>query len=299
MHSSFFDERIRMYRYYFKLANLVIQINAPFVIEKFYEMEIYRIEYAEKINAQYTIEMFPENWKIEGKLLFDDRKSKIYETKETIQRYFFWSVHTEKKYVMLSYSKKDFSLFKIYLQKEYKDELLREFHISGMLAMELVFIINQGFQLHASVINWKDKGILFSAPSGTEKSTKADLWKKYEGAKVINGDRALIRKEKGEFTVYGSPYAGTSKIYTNFSAPIKAIVILDQGKENKIKRLGVKDAFVRLYSESTVNAWNQEYVIRFLDLLQDLIENVPVYHLSCRPDQDAVNTVKNEILKEL
>ena len=46
MHSSFFDERIRMYRYYFKLANLVIQINAPFVIEKFYEMEIYRIEYA-------------------------------------------------------------------------------------------------------------------------------------------------------------------------------------------------------------------------------------------------------------
>ena len=74
MHSSFFDERIRMYRYYFKLANLVIQINAPFVIEKFYEMEIYRIEYAEKINAQYTIEMFPENWKIEGKLLFDDSK---------------------------------------------------------------------------------------------------------------------------------------------------------------------------------------------------------------------------------
>ena len=54
MHSSFFDERIRMYRYYFKLANLVIQINAPFVIEKFYEMEIYRIEYAEKINAQYN-----------------------------------------------------------------------------------------------------------------------------------------------------------------------------------------------------------------------------------------------------
>ena len=124
---------------------------------------------------------------------------------------------------MLSYSKKDFSHFKIYLQKEYKDELLREFHISGMLAMELVLIINQGFQLHASVINWKDKGILFSAPSGTGKSTQADLWKKYEGAEVINGDRALIRKEKGDFTVYGYPYAGTSKIYTNFSAPIKAI----------------------------------------------------------------------------
>ena len=61
MHSSFFDERIRMYRYYFKLANLVIQINAPFVIEKFYEMEIYRIEYAEKINANRNVSRKLEN----------------------------------------------------------------------------------------------------------------------------------------------------------------------------------------------------------------------------------------------
>ena len=98
MHSSFFDERIRMYRYYFKLANLVIQINAPFVIEKFYEMEIYRIEICrEKSMLSITIEMFPENWKIEGKLLFDDRKSKIYETKETIQRYFFLERTYRKK----------------------------------------------------------------------------------------------------------------------------------------------------------------------------------------------------------
>ncbi|WP_370839368.1 hypothetical protein [Intestinibacter bartlettii] len=35
----------------------------------------------------------------------------------------------------------------------------------------------------------KDKGILFSAPSGTGKSTQADLWEKYENAEIINGDR--------------------------------------------------------------------------------------------------------------
>ncbi len=62
---------------------------------------------------------------------------------------------------MLSYRKRIFHFLRYIYKKEYKDELLREFHISGMLAMELVFIINQGFQLHASVINWKDKGILF------------------------------------------------------------------------------------------------------------------------------------------
>ena len=73
------------------------------------------------------------------------------------------------------------------------------------------------FLLHSSFIKWKDKAILFTAPSGTGKSTQADLWEKYENAEIINGDRSGIRKMDGKWTAYGLPIAGSSGIYKNIS----------------------------------------------------------------------------------
>ena len=151
----------------------------------------------------------------------------------------------------------------------------------------------------SSFISWQNNGILFTAPSGTGKSTQADLWKKYEDADIYNGDRTIIRKIDGKYYGFGSPYAGSSGIYRNESAPIKAIVVIEQGPDNVIRRLHGREAFLPLFRETLMNTWNKEYMEKMTDLLMDAACQIPVYHLSCRPDQDAVNTVKNEILKEL
>ena len=172
-------------------------------------------------------------------------------------------------------------------------------NIWNFLAFEFPLLEKQAFILHSSFVSWKGNGILFTAPSGTGKSTQADLWEKYEAADIYNGDRTIVRKMNGEYYGFGSPYAGTSGIYRNESAPIKAIVVIEQGPENIIQRLYGREAFLPLFRETLMNTWNKEYMEKMTDLLMDAACQIPVYHLSCRPDQDAVNTVKNEILKEL
>ena len=62
----------------------------------------------------------------------------------------------------------------------------------GPLALEKHVLNHGGIVLHCSYIKYKEKAILFSAPSGTGKSTQASLWEQHRGAKTINGDRALL-----------------------------------------------------------------------------------------------------------
>ena len=177
--------------------------------------------------------------------------------------------------------------------------LFEHFNIWNYMAFENPLLYYQAFILHSSFISWQNNGILFTAPSGTGKSTQADLWKKYEDADIYNGDRTIIRKIDGKYYGFGSPYAGSSGIYRNESAPIKAIVVIEQGPDNVIRRLHGREAFLPLFRETLMNTWNKEYMEKMTDLLMDAACQIHVYHLSCRPDQDAVNTVKNEILQEL
>lgn len=151
--------------------------------------------------------------------------------------------------------------------------------------------------LHASVIENEDRGIVFTAPSGTGKSTQADLWVKYRDAEIINGDRALIRKCKDEYRVYGSPYAGSSYIYKDKNTKLELIVILRQGSENRILHLSQKEKYLHLLSELRLSRGNKEAMNKQTDWLLELIESVPIIMFECKPDKEAVNMIY-DYLKE-
>ncbi|MGN0773653.1 MAG: hypothetical protein ACI4MP_07665 [Candidatus Ventricola sp.] len=139
------------------------------------------------------------------------------------------------------------------------------------------------------------KALIFSAPSGTGKSTQADLWEKYAGGEVINGDRTLLRKKDGVWHAYGCPMCGTSGIHKQGNEPIRAIVMLSQGTENEVRRLSAGEAFQRIYPEITVPRWNRELVLRAMELLDDVLARVPIYALSCTPDARAVEALREAI----
>lgn len=170
-------------------------------------------------------------------------------------------------------------------------------NLCDIIALDTLLLNYSGLLLHASFVRWREWGILFSAPSGTGKSTQADLWEKYEGADIINGDRAGLRLKDENWYAYGLPYAGSSGVYRNESAPVKAIIILRQAKENHIRPLSPPQAVRYLYPELTIHHWDRDFTERAMNLLIKLSVSIPVCLLECLPDRGAVNMVKEMLIE--
>ena len=134
-----------------------------------------------------------------------------------------------------------------------------------------------------------------TAPSGTGKSTQAELWSENQKAEIINGDRAILRKKDGIWKAYGLPYAGSSDIFRNESAPIAAVVILRQAHYNDVQHLRPAEAFRWIYSETIIRSWDEAFQEKVADLITDLVLHVPVLMLNCLPDEGAVSRLKEEI----
>lgn len=145
-----------------------------------------------------------------------------------------------------------------------------------------------GFVFHSAYIEWQGKAILFTAPSGTGKSTQAELWRKYRGAEVINGDRSAVRVTETGITVSGVPFAGSSQICKNQTLPLAAIAYLAQAPETSIRKLRGAEAFRRIWEGVSVNAWDREDVALISGAAQTVAQTVPVYYLPCTPDESAV-----------
>lgn len=149
--------------------------------------------------------------------------------------------------------------------------------------------------LHASLVQTESGGLLFTGPSGIGKSTQAGLWNKYRHAMILNGDRAVIRKINKKWRAYGSPYAGSSDVFVNRGCEITAIVILKQSEVNYLELVNPVMAFQKLYSQMLMNAWDEEYVNRIVDYIKELIREIPVYLLTCRPDESAVEILERSL----
>lgn len=152
-----------------------------------------------------------------------------------------------------------------------------------------------GVVLHSSyIITQRGEALLFSAPSGTGKSTQAELWRSYAGAKVINGDRALVKAENG-VTANGILFSGTSGISENVTAPLRAIVLLRQSEKNEIRSVSGKEAFMRLLPQCSYYPDEEENIRLVTGILAEIISAVPVYDFGCVPDESAVSAL-SEVL---
>ena len=146
--------------------------------------------------------------------------------------------------------------------------------------------------LHAAFVEWQGRGIAFTAPSGTGKSTQAALWEKYAGAETVNGDRMAFGLRAGRLWGFGIPIAGSSQIIRNRALPLGAVVLLEQGPENLVFRESPARALPFLLSQTTVNRWDGAFMDGVMDLLEALLRQLPVFRLRCRPDAGAVSCLR-------
>ena len=166
---------------------------------------------------------------------------------------------------------------------------------SSLLALERRLVKRDNIILHCAYVEYHGEAILFSAPSETGKTTQANLWEKYRGSRTVNGDRSLLGKKDGQWTAQGWPVCGTSEVCHDEAFPIRAVVMLSQAKENRAVKMTPGQAFPLVYSQITVNRWNREDHIHTMDLIQDLLESVPVYHLGCTISEEAVECLARSL----
>ncbi len=165
-------------------------------------------------------------------------------------------------------------------------------------ALRYVFISHGVFSVHSSAISYNGNGLIFSAPSGTGKSTHTSLWlENMENVQMINDDMPLLTIENDIIMLHGAPWAGASGINNNITVPLKAVVFLEQAKENSIEKLMTLPALQRLLREFHTPK-DREMIDKVYAFLNLLLTNVPCYNLKCLPDKDAVLTVKNKIFEE-
>lgn len=155
-----------------------------------------------------------------------------------------------------------------------------------------------GLFFHSSALMFDGKAYLFSAPSGTGKSTHTALWRKHFGGKVrmINDDKPIIRKKDGIFYVYGTPWMGKSDIGANISAPLKAVFLLERDSKNYAEKVSVGKVFSKLL-EATLVSKNQERMSKILELYDEIFSTVDLYSLHCTISDDAVTAAYNAICK--
>ncbi len=149
----------------------------------------------------------------------------------------------------------------------------------------------QGMFLHCAAIKYKGKAYLFTAPSGTGKTTHIRLWKKHLGdeVQIINGDKPLLRKIGDEIIVYGTPWQGKENYGCNTSAPVGGIFMINRAEENSIVKAPAKESLPFLLSQ-TMRPNEKENLINLLDTLEYIVSNIPIYNLYCNMDKEALET---------
>ena len=141
---------------------------------------------------------------------------------------------------------------------------------------------------HGSVIAVDGEAYLFTAPSGTGKSTHARLWRKLLGerAYMVNDDKPLLKISDSGVLAYGTPWDGKHHLSRNVSVPLKAICLLQRGERNAIAPCAPAEVYPNILGQ-TYRPKEAESMLRVLNLVDRMVQGVSLYKLYCNMDPDA------------
>ncbi|MBQ2932531.1 MAG: hypothetical protein IJE62_06815 [Clostridia bacterium] len=145
-----------------------------------------------------------------------------------------------------------------------------------------------GFMLHASAVVYKERAYLFSAPSGTGKSTHTKQWLDAfgEDAYILNDDKPVIRLLNGKAVVFGTPWSGKTDQNRNAGVLLGGICFLERADENWIKPVGAKDAAFGILNQ-TIRPGDKKRLVKLLELLDNVIKTTGVFRMGCTISTDA------------
>ncbi len=173
---------------------------------------------------------------------------------------------------------------------DYSDSYLETLAVYRKIATQMLDF--NTFLMHGAVVAVGNKAWLFTAPSGTGKTTHINLWlNNIPGSYVVNGDKPLIHIGD-ECTVYGTPWAGKEGMNCNVGVKLCGIVILNRGLENQIKKVPMTQILPVLIQQSYRPKEKTE-LEKTLSLLGRLGKKIPMYQLYCNMNPEAAFVAYN------
>lgn len=243
---------------------------------------------------RYTFESIPALTPPEGTLIADLPDYRVYDVQGVQVRYIGAQVDWHSASMRIEHRGK---AHHVQLKQENFPEGMSGKTVLNAIATEHLLAQTGGFVFHSAYVRWEGRAILFTAPSGTGKSTQAELWRSLRGAEIVNGDRSAVRIDGTGVLAEGIPFAGSSRICRNCTTPLAAVVYLSQAPKTTICRLRGAQAFARVWEGISVNVWDRQDVALVSETVQQLVQQVPVYHLACTPDETAVAALEQLLRK--
>lgn len=175
------------------------------------------------------------------------------------------------------------------LQLVPSDEYLEELAVYRKISEQMPYF--DRFLFHGSALSMNGEGFLFTAPSGTGKSTHTRLWREVFGDKVtmINDDKPIIASqglENPQIFIYGTPWNGKHRLGSNISAPLKAICYLQRGENNSITEVSREQILPKLMGQ-VFRPSDKVALGRVMGLTDIVTKSVKHYILTCNMDPEA------------
>ena len=153
----------------------------------------------------------------------------------------------------------------------------------------------KGLLIHSFGVAIKDGAYLFVGSSGQGKTTSARLWNQKKLGTILSDDRVIVRKEKGGWFVYGTPWHGEAHFSSPLKAPLKKLFFLKHSKQNELQPLSFMEALSRLMVRSFHPFWNGPLLGQSTDVAAQLVQEIPAYEFGFLPDSSAVKFIQKHL----
>lgn len=146
--------------------------------------------------------------------------------------------------------------------------------------------------IHSASILHDGRAWLFSALSGTGKSTHTNLWHKLYGTPYLDGDLNLLAFEDGRPVVKGIPWCGTSGIYTTETWPLGGIILLARDPKNYVEELSYGTKALGISMRFISPKWNEEMLRGVLDFSERIAKSSGICRLHCNMEDEAAEVCR-------
>ena len=141
---------------------------------------------------------------------------------------------------------------------------------------------------HGSALAVDQEGFLFTAHSGTGKSTHTRYWRQLFGdrAVMVNDDKPFLELWENGVWLHGSPWSGKHGLDANVCVRLQGLCILERGVENSIRPASAEEMLPMAHKQA-YRPLDEGKEAQFLQLTHRLTQLIPLWKMACTKDPRA------------